>query len=277
MRAYRIAYDGRPYYGFQRQPDVPTVEDAIFDALDALDVFTGEKPASYAAAGRTDAGVSALAQTIAFEAPDWLSPAALNSELPATVRAWASSDVPDGFHATHHATQRRYTYHLHAPEADAALAREAIQRLSGGHDFHNLTPDDDGTVRTLQVHLAVDGPFFVLTVSAGGFARQLVRRLVSLVAAVARDKRPLGDVERVLAEEPLDGPRGVAPAPAQPLVLAGVTYGPSDALPDGIGFDVDVEAAESARQVFEAARVEHVTAGRVAGQLVAGVDAAIDD
>ncbi|MCL9813532.1 tRNA pseudouridine(38-40) synthase TruA [Natranaeroarchaeum aerophilus] len=277
MRAYRIAYDGRGYYGFQRQPDVPTVEDAIFDALRALDVFAGEKPSGYAAAGRTDAGVSALAQTVAFEAPDWLSPAALNSELPADVRAWASADVPDGFHATHHATERRYTYHLHAPEADAALAREALERLSGRHDFHNLTPDDDGTVRRLDTALTRDDPFFVLTVSAGGFARQLVRRLVSLVAAVARGERPLADVERVLAEEPLDGPRGVAPAPAQPLVLAAVTYGPSDALAAGIDFDVDTEAAESARQVFEATRVEQVTSGRVAAQLLAGVDAAIDD
>ena len=69
MRAYRIAYDGRPYYGFQRQPDVPTVEDDLFDALRALDAFSGEKPPSYAAAGRTDAGVSALAQTVALRPP----------------------------------------------------------------------------------------------------------------------------------------------------------------------------------------------------------------
>ena len=39
MRAFRIAYDGRPFHGFQRQPSVPTVEDRLFDALDSLDVF----------------------------------------------------------------------------------------------------------------------------------------------------------------------------------------------------------------------------------------------
>ncbi len=277
MRAYRIAYDGRPYYGFQRQPDVPTVEDTLFDALRTLDVFAGEKPPGYAAAGRTDAGVSALAQTVAFEAPEWLSPAALNSELPATVRAWASADVPDGFHATHHATERCYTYHLHAPEADAALAREVLDALSGHHDFHNLTPDGDGTVRNLDVELAVEEPFLVIELSAGGFPRQLVRRVVSLVAAVARDERPLADIKRVLAEERLDGPKGVAPAPAQPLVLADVRYGASEALSESVQFDVDAEAAESARNVFEATRIEQVTAGRVAGQLVTGVDAAIDD
>src|SRR6056297_3366826 len=116
-RAFRIAYDGTDYYGYQRQPDVPTVEDAIFDALRALEVLApdADKPDGYAAAGRTDAGVSALAQTIALEAPDWLAPRALNGRLPADIRAWAAADAPDGFHATHHATRRAYTYHLYAP------------------------------------------------------------------------------------------------------------------------------------------------------------------
>lgn len=277
MRAFRIAYDGRPYYGFQRQPDVPTVEGTLFDALRALDVFAGGKPAGYAAAGRTDAGVSALAQTVAFEAPDWLTPRALNSELPGTVRAWASVDVPGGFHATHHATERRYTYHLHASEADVTLAREVLDQLSGQHDFHNLTPDSDGTSRELDADLAHDDPFLVLTFSAGGFARQLVRRLVSLVAGVARGDRPRADVDRVLAPEPLDGPRGVAPAPAQPLVLADVIYGESEVLSEPLSFDVDAEAARSARDVFERMRLEHVTASRVAGQLTAGIDGSLAD
>ena len=106
-RAYRVAYDGRPFHGFQRQPDVSTVADALLDALRDLGVaFDGDVPPGYAAAGRTDAGVSALAQTVAFEAPAWLSPAAFNSELPASVRAWAAADAPEGFHATHDAVER---------------------------------------------------------------------------------------------------------------------------------------------------------------------------
>ena len=127
MRAYRIAYDGQPYHGFQRQPDVPTVEDALLSALRALDVLEagGDTPPGYAAAGRTDAGVSALAQTVAFEASDWLSQAALNSELPESVSAWASAAVAPDFHATHHASSREYTYFLYAPAASEDSARRA--------------------------------------------------------------------------------------------------------------------------------------------------------
>lgn len=265
MRAFRIAYDGRPYYGFQRQPDVPTVAGAILDALSRLDALDGETPPGYAAAGRTDAGVSALAQTVAFECPDWLSPAALNGELPEDIRAWASADTPEDFHATHHAGARTYVYSLYAPEADRDAARAALDRLSGEHDFHNLTPDDTGTRRHLSASLSADGPMLELTVRAGGFPRQLVRRLVSLVAAVACGERELAHLDRVLSPEPLSGPDGVAPAPPYPLLLQAVAY--SD-----LTFEADPNAAIEARDVFESRQQEHAVRARVAGKIADGID-----
>ncbi len=268
MRAFRLAYDGRPFYGFQRQPDVPTVEDALFDALRELGVLAADAdaPPEYAGAGRTDAGVSALAQTVAFSAPDWLTPAALNSELPAAVRAWARAEASDSFHATHDATSRTYRYHLHAPP-DAVSderAREALAALRGEHDFHNLTPDDTGTVRDLDGSLSRDGAYLVVELTAGGFARQLVRRIVSLVASVARGDRDLAAVDRVLTPEQLPGPKGVPSAPAYPLVLVDVTY------PD-LTFVVDTDAKRSAHAVFSDRRDEHRTRARVADELVDGL------
>ncbi|WP_049902072.1 tRNA pseudouridine(38-40) synthase TruA [Halococcus agarilyticus] len=266
LRAFRVAYDGQPYHGFQRQPDVPTVEDALFDALRELDVLdaTGDKPHGYAAAGRTDRGVSAVAQTIALAAPEWLAPAALNGELPASIRAWAAADAPAGFHATHDATARTYTYHLHAPAVDIDRAREALSMLAGEHDFHNLTPDEGGTVRTLVPAVESDGEFLVLTLRAGGFSRQLVRRIVALVENIATGVAPLSKIDRVLSPASLSGPEGVGPAPAAPLVLTEVAY------PD-LDFRVDTEAAASAREVFEQRRIAAVTAGRVAGSVRDGI------
>ena len=273
MRAFRVAYDGRPFHGFQRQPDVPTVEGALFEALRALDAFEGgagewEKPPGYAAAGRTDAGASALAQTVAFDAPDWLSPAAFNSRLPAEVRAWAAADAPDDFHATHDATRRAYTYFLYAPDVDDGAARAALSRLAGAsgekRDFHNLTPDETGTVRDLSASTERNGEFLVLRVEAGGFARQLVRRVVSLVRAVGSGDAPLSKVDRVLGPDPLDGPEGVPPAPPTPLVLTGVTY-------PGLSFSVDADAAASAREAFDERRVAGLVAARVARRIRSGV------
>jgi len=262
MRAYRIAYDGQPYRGFQRQPDVPTVEDALLDALRELNVLgaDADTPPGYAAAGRTDAGVSALAQTVAFEALDWLSPAAFNGELPDRIRAWASADVGPDFHATHHATEREYTYFLYAPDASGKRARRALDALAGEHDFHNLTPDDAGTERVLKIDLERDGPFLACRFRAGGFPRQFVRRAASLVAEVARDDASLDRVERVLSAEAVGGPEGVGPAPPAPLVLTAVSY------PDA-RFAVDEAAAASARELFATLRAERAAGARVASVL----------
>jgi len=279
VRAFRVAYDGTGYHGFQRQPDVPTVEDALLNALRALDVLAADgateadgattpgtprrTPPGYAAAGRTDAGVSAVAQTVAFDAPAWLTPAAFNGELPAEVRAWASTDVPADFHATRDATRRAYTYHLHAPEADDARVRAVLEALAGEHDFHNLTPDDAGTERDLDAGWARDGEFLVLRFRAGGFPREFVRRSVALVASVATGERDPGFVDRVLSPEELSGPDGVPAAAPEPLVLTAVEY------PDAT-FEVDDRAAANAWTVFERRRVERQTGARVAAMLRSG-------
>ncbi|WP_380681769.1 tRNA pseudouridine(38-40) synthase TruA [Salinigranum sp. GCM10025319] len=264
MRAFRIAYDGRPFHGFQRQPAVPTVEDALLDAVRALGIASeGELPPGYAAAGRTDAGVSALAQTVGFRCPAWCSPAALNSELPGDVRAWARADSSADFHATHDAERREYTYYLYAPELDDDRAAAALAALCGEHDFANLTPDARGTVRDLSGSVLRDGDFLVLTLVAGGFARQLVRRVVSLVRAVGAGAS-LSTVERALVPAPLPGPEGVPPAPAEPLVLTGVDY-------PGLSFKADNEAADRARALFDERAIDGLVRARVAGHVRDGI------
>ena len=267
LRAFRVAYDGREYAGFQRQPHARTVEGTLLRSLgkhgilDRGDGPTHATPPAYAAAGRTDAGVSAVAQTVAFEAPRWLTPRAFNARLPGSVRVWAATDVPQGFHATHDAVRRTYRYHLYAPASDGEStggadgdvrrsdaideerARDALARLSGEHDFHNLTTDENGTVREVSASATRLGDLFVVEVTAGGFPRALVRRLVAAVRSVGRGTADPELVDRLLGSEPVPGEFGVGPAPPEPLVLWDVTY-------DGVTFAVDREAAQSARVAF---------------------------
>lgn len=251
MDAYRVAYDGSSFHGFQRQPDVPTVSDTLLTGLRELGV-TETIPSGYAAAGRTDAGVSALAQTVAFEAPHWLSPAAFNSVLPESVRVWAHADVPATFHATHDAETRSYEYFLHAPAGQTAAFDAACQRLTGRHDFHNLTPDTDGTVRTVSLASREDPPFVVLTVEAGGFPRQFVRRLSAVLGALLRGEASLDRIDTLLDEAPVSGPDGVEPASPLPLVLTDVVY------PDvtfNTAADVGASFADAARSLAARTRV----------------------
>jgi tRNA pseudouridine38-40 synthase len=260
------------------------VEGTLLATLEAGGVVdAGETPPGYAAAGRTDAGVSAVAQTVAFEAPDWCTPAALNGRLPGSIRAWAAADVPDDFHATHHAGRRTYTYHLHAPAAADGheshsdslanqkssisgddAAREATRRLSGEHDFHNFTSDEEGTVRDASIQVERDEEFLTVTVSAGGFPRGFVRRLVGVLAEVAVEGQSLARIDEVLGDESLQGGRGVPRMPAEPLVLTGVDY------PD-VTFSVDEEAVESARGVFGQRRVDALERLRVAESVLDGL------
>ncbi len=261
MRAFRLAYDGIDYRGFQRQPHGETIEDELLEALRELGIeFEGGSPVGYAAAGRTDAGVSARAQTIALETPPWLSPRALNGELPDPIRAWAAADVPASFHATHDAEERVYRYFLYADGSDDAEAKTAAEKLSDEHDFHNFTPDETGTERDLSVSVRRDGPFLVVDCRAGGFSRQLVRRLVSALDAVASGRRPPSYIDRALGPEPLSGPDGIAPAAPEPLVLVDVEY-------PGVTFETDERALEATCRVFEERRRRRLASARVAGEL----------
>ncbi|WP_281195523.1 tRNA pseudouridine(38-40) synthase TruA [Halorubrum sp. F4] len=263
MRAFRVAYDGRAYAGFQRQPHAKTIEGTLLAALsdhgliERGDGPTHATPTGYAAAGRTDAGVSAAAQTVAFDAPRWLTPRAFNGQLPGSIRVWAAADVEAGFHATHDAVRRTYRYFLYAPsggsDADAVGSRAtaidddavhgALARLSGEHDFHNLTSDDVGTVREVRASATREGDFLVVEVTAGGFPRALVRRLVGTVEVVGRGIAAPELVDRLLAADPVPGEHGVGPVPPEPLVLWDVAY-------DGVDFETDQEAAESAVAAF---------------------------
>ena len=277
-RAFRVAYDGREYAGFQRQPHATTVEGTLLAALadhgviDRGDGPTHATPPGYAAAGRTDAGVSAAAQTVAFEAPDWLTPRAFNGRLPGSIRVWAAADVPDGFHATHDAVSRTYRYHLYAPrrdrysgggssdraDADPVIGDDAVRDagvhdgavhdalgvLSGEHDFRNLTSDDAGTVRDVEATATRVGEFLRIDVTADGFPRALVRRLVAVAERVGRGTLDPTFLDRLLGDEPIPGERGIGPAPPEPLVLWDVAYG-------DVAFTVDGEAAASAFDAFD--------------------------
>lgn len=262
MHAYRVAYDGSSFHGFQRQPDVPTVSDTLLNGLRELGV-TDDIPTGYAAAGRTDAGVSALAQTVAFEAPPWLSPTAFNSVLPESVRVWARADVPATFHATHDAERRQYEYFVYAPAGPTSDFETACHRLAGCHDFHNFTPDTDQTVRTVSITTREEPPFVVLTVEADGFSRQLVRRLSAVLGAVLRGEAELSWIDRLLDDASVSGPDGVAPASPLPLVLTDVSYPTASFTPAA---DVGTVFADRAQSL--AART------KVLDRIAAGVAAA---
>lgn len=199
----RVEYDGTDFAGFQAQPGARTVQGELETALAALSGGSRER---VDAAGRTDAGVHAAGQVIAFTYRGALAATelgrALDALLPADVMVGALRRVPAEFHPRHAARYREYRYTvwngprspLHerfalgvrVPLDTAAMAR-AGSVLEGRHDFSAFGAADRQPVRTLhRVRVRRDGPLVTIDVKGDAFLRQMVRRIAATLLLVGR-------------------------------------------------------------------------------------------
>lgn len=245
-----IAYDGRPYNGWQSQSCGNTVQDFMLRALEEV----AKKPVPLQGAGRTDTGVHALGQTAHFDPPAELSinpfnwVPALNTKLPATIRVMACEEVPADFHSRFSATGKIYQYDLctdpvlpplkaglawHLPRLlDAAVLTEALALFTGRHDFHafaayrgNEKPDMDWyrTIRRAELETLADG--YRITYEGDGFLYKMARLITGAAVHAAQGKMRLDDLAALLDQAP-GLPLGKAPncAPADGLYLRQVLY-----------------------------------------------------
>jgi tRNA pseudouridine38-40 synthase len=235
-----VEYDGTDFAGFQLQPDARTVQGELEAALARI---TGDERIAVDGAGRTDAGVHAADQVIAFTYAGRLSAAdlgrALNGQLPVDVAVRGLRRVPAGFHPRHAARYREYRYTvwngprspLHerhalvvrAPLDTAAMAR-AGSVLIGRHDFRAFGAADRTTVRTVHaVRVRRQGSLVTIDVRADAFLRGMARRIVAVLLAVGHGKMDEAAVAAALAAE---GPAlNGAAAPAKGLCLRKVALG----------------------------------------------------
>lgn len=256
MARYQVilAYDGSRFQGFQRQavrPGELTVQGVFEAALQQL----GWQGRAILAAGRTDRGVHAAGQVVAFDlewkhSPEALQ-SALNAFLPADVVVQAVRLAAPDFHPRYGASRRRYSYHLYnRPVPDPLLERyawrvwpavelEALQGaahlLVGGHDFAAFgTPPRPGgnTVRTVfsaswrrgasPGHWNLECPELVFEIAGNAFLYRMVRRLVSVQVAVGQGRLGLEQLMELIQSPPGRPVHGLAPAHG--LVLVEVTY-----------------------------------------------------
>jgi tRNA pseudouridine38-40 synthase len=199
-----LEYDGTDFAGWAAQPGQRTVEAALRTALDQ--VFP--RWTDLAVAGRTDAGVHALAQVASFMGstgpPPERAPVALNGVLPGDVAVVAAENAEDGFHARFSARGRSYVYRIWRRETSSpfelrrslwwprpvdedALA-ESAAALLGEHDFRAFTPTEtqhDVFVRVVeQAEWRRDGEVLEFRITADSFLRHMVRTLVGTMLEV---------------------------------------------------------------------------------------------
>ena len=245
-----IAYDGRPFNGWQSQACGNTVQDHLLRALETI----AKQPVKLQGSGRTDTGVHALAQVAHFEPPtgnnmnpfNWVP--ALNTKLPATIRVMACVEAPADFHARFSATGKIYHYDLctdpilpplkaglawHLPRSlDATELARALSLFVGRHDFHafaayrgNEKPDMDWhrTIHSADLTTLPDG--YRITYCGDGFLYKMVRLITGAAVHAAQGRMLMEDLAALL-DQPNDLPLGKSPlcAPADGLYLQEVLY-----------------------------------------------------
>jgi tRNA pseudouridine38-40 synthase len=239
-----VAYDGAAFAGWQSQAHRNTVQDELERAFQTI---SGQRVRVHGA-GRTDAGVHALAQCAHVDLPNrrlsierWRN--ALNAVLPATVRVLRCQYVPQKFHARFSASGKLYRYriwaapifpplelgrawHISSP-LDVDLLKVAGQEFIGKHDFAafaaNRGKKETDTSRTIwSIRVRRSGPRITIDVAGDGFLYKMVRLMVGAMTRVALNKIDVSEVARRLKSGRGDGFRFVAPA--EGLYLVEVWY-----------------------------------------------------
>jgi tRNA pseudouridine38-40 synthase len=239
--AARVEYDGTDFAGFQVQPGARTVQGELEAALAKI---CGGNRVRVAAAGRTDAGVHATGQVIAFTDPEGRSAKelarALDALLPEDVAIREVRRVPAGFHPRYAARYREYRYTVwNGPRSplrerlalgvrdplDIAAMERAGSAFVGRHDFSAFGAAHRQPVRTVHsVRVRKKGSLVTIDVTADAFLRQMVRRIVAALLEVGHGRTGEEAVAAALASKrpAFNG----ATAPAKGLCLRRVALGP---------------------------------------------------
>ena len=251
--ALKIGYIGTNFHGFQRQPDLRTVEEELIYHLRKLNYIDDLKKSRFRIAGRTDAGVHSLGNVISFQSEKDVRVNEINNSLPDDIQILASAPVRYAF-KPRYAQMRQYRYMLFQ-DLDIDKLRECAEIFKGTHNFTNFTKRfQKTTTRTIDdikvtkvdledyhkrefpnLHDTIS-PIFI-DIYGESFLWNMVRKMMRVFVDVAIGKMTLDEVQDLL-NPPQDAPRAnIKVMEAEYLILMDIQY-------DGIKFRYDDYACE---------------------------------
>lgn len=240
-----LSYRGTAYHGWQKQGNRRnTIQELLEKALEPL----FKEKIVLESSGRTDAGVHALGQVVAFRAPAKHKAAvllkAINAHLPPDIRVWKVRLRKQDFHPRFDAVKKTYLYKLHYHPVlnpflldlawhqplplDFKAMRKAARILEGRHDFSSFFTNPgyevpDRTRTLMQLKITQPQPEQIeIRATADGFLHRMMRNIVGALVAVGRGKLSSSDLKHILEARS----RAHAPptAPAHGLYLESVSY-----------------------------------------------------
>ncbi len=237
-----LAYRGSSFHGWQSQPNAPSVQTALEDALALLI----RQPVAVTGAGRTDAGVNARMMIAHFDLPEELSSpqavvAALNSLLGRDIAVYSIRRMHPEAHARFDATARTYRYYVHsskspflyplswqAPDTlDYQRMNQAAETLLGVEDFTSFAKLH-ASAQTNICHVSkarwepVGEGRHVFEITADRFLRNMVRAIVGTLVDVGRGKLSFEGFKQVV--DARDRCSAGTSMPPHPLFLWEITY-----------------------------------------------------
>jgi tRNA pseudouridine38-40 synthase len=219
MPKYKITleYDGTNYSGWQAQKNAKSIQGSL---IEAARKFLAT-PVEIQGAGRTDAGVHALAQVAHLESSKKINPETLrmglNDNLPANINILNVENAPPRFHARHHATCRSYLYLIAKRRTafgkryvwwikdrlDVKKMRQTLAVFAGFHDFASFA--DKRMDKDTSTQVNIDGvllkefsDLIALRIAGSHFLWKMVRRIAGVTAEAGRGKFSVRDVEQML-------------------------------------------------------------------------------
>ena len=240
--ALGIAYDGRPWQGWQKQPNGQTVQDTLERALAAFATV----PVHTTCAGRTDTAVHALGQVVHFDCAinrteeSWVR--GVNAHLPESISVQWAQIVSDDFHARFSATARAYTYvllnsrvrqPLWAGKAgwvfqplDVSAMTQAAHSLVGEHDFSSFRSSQcqaKSPIRTISdLNLVQHGSLITVSLRGNAFLHHMVRNIMGALVQIGQGREPIAFMANLLALK--DRTKGAPTFAPDGLYLCEVSY-----------------------------------------------------
>ncbi len=217
--AFRVSYLGSRFFGSQMQASGRTVEGEFIGACRRLGLFGDWRQAGFVSAGRTDRGVHARGQVIAFSTDvPGRAIETINLQLPSDLWCTAFAIVPEQFHPRYDARSRTYRYYFSESSLSEDEMGKAARHFLGLHDFTNFARvrDKNPLRKILAIRIAGEDGFVFLEVTAESFLWHQVRCMAAALHRVGSGAIGEESIPRYL-EGPIDTP--LPPAPAEGLVL----------------------------------------------------------
>ena len=241
----QVAYDGTDYHGWQVQPDLATIQGMLEQVIGEIE----GRPVQVAGSGRTDAGVHALAQVVAFTIQNPIPvenlQRAVNRLLPLDIRVTRVEEVALEFNPRYDAKAKTYEYRIFRGEICPPFERRYVYHhpyplrleemlqlapmLEGEHDFTAFAAADErdelgaSKVRTIFCsRLSEEGDRLIYRVTGSGFLKHMVRNIAGVLLEVGK-----GNVDRAGLVARLEPGCKIPPGPTAPprgLFLISVEY-----------------------------------------------------